>query len=107
MIAKTCEDFLEQEVYPHLDEIDDIRENPKLMPGILDKAGNWGYLGTSVPQEYGGLAWISTPPCWWLKKSGPFRGRGPFRTYGHRHVAHPVLWQRGAKEEIFAQAGHW
>ncbi|MBX2911519.1 MAG: acyl-CoA dehydrogenase family protein [Cyclobacteriaceae bacterium] len=55
MIAKTCEDFLEQEVYPHLDEIDDIKKNPKLMPGILDKAGELGLLGTSVPQEYGGF----------------------------------------------------
>lgn len=55
MIAKTCDEFLEQEVYPKLDEIDDIKNNPKLMPSILDKAGELGLLGTSVPQEYGGF----------------------------------------------------
>ncbi len=55
MIAKTCEDFLNQEVYPRLDEIDDIKNNPKLMPDILNKAGELGLLGTSIPQEYGGF----------------------------------------------------
>jgi alkylation response protein AidB-like acyl-CoA dehydrogenase len=54
MIAKTCKDFLKQEVYPRLDEIDS-QKDPKLMPSILDKAGELGLLGTSVPQEYGGF----------------------------------------------------
>lgn len=54
MIAQTCRDFLEQEVYPRLDEIDSMKD-PKLMPSILDKAGELGLLGTSVPQEYGGF----------------------------------------------------
>jgi len=54
MIANTCKDFLKQEVYPRLDEIDS-QKDPKLMPAILDKAGELGLLGTSVPQEYGGF----------------------------------------------------
>jgi alkylation response protein AidB-like acyl-CoA dehydrogenase len=54
MIAKTCKDFLKQEVYPRLDEIDS-QKDPKLMPSILDKAGELGLLGTSIPQEYGGF----------------------------------------------------
>jgi alkylation response protein AidB-like acyl-CoA dehydrogenase len=54
MIAQTCKDFLKQEVYPRLDEIDS-QKDPKLMPSLLDKAGALGLLGTSVPQELGGF----------------------------------------------------
>lgn len=54
MIAQTCKDFLQQEVLPRLDEIDSMKD-PKLMPSILDKAGELGLLGTSVPQELGGF----------------------------------------------------
>lgn len=54
MIAQTCREFLAQQVYPRLDEIDSMKD-PKLMPSILDKAGRLGLLGTSVPQEYGGF----------------------------------------------------
>src|SRR6187551_3097743 len=54
MIEQQCKDFLAKEVYPRLDEIDSMK-NPKLMPGILDKAGELGLLGTSVPQELGGF----------------------------------------------------
>jgi alkylation response protein AidB-like acyl-CoA dehydrogenase len=54
MIAQTCKDFLDSEVFPKLDAIDSMKD-PKLMPSILDKAGELGLLGTSVPQELGGF----------------------------------------------------
>ncbi len=54
MIAQTCKDFLKQEIYPRLSEIDS-QKDPKLMPSLLDKAGELGLLGTSVPQELGGF----------------------------------------------------
>jgi len=54
MIMQQCKDFLVKEVYPKLDEIDSMKD-PKLMPHILDKAGELGLLGTSVPQELGGF----------------------------------------------------
>lgn len=53
MIAQTCKDFLATEVLPKLDEIDSM-ENPELMPGLLDKAGELGLLGISVAEQYGG-----------------------------------------------------
>ena len=54
MIAQSCYDFLEQEVYPHVEEIDS-QKNPDLVPQLLDKAGELGLLGTSVPTELGGF----------------------------------------------------
>lgn len=54
MIQQQCTDFLAKEVWPRLDEIDSMKD-PKLMPSILDKAGELGLLGTSVPQELGGF----------------------------------------------------
>lgn len=54
MIEQQCKDFLAKEVWPRLDEIDSMKD-PGLMPSILDKAGELGLLGTSVPQELGGF----------------------------------------------------
>jgi alkylation response protein AidB-like acyl-CoA dehydrogenase len=54
MIEQQCKDFLAKEVSPKLDEIDSMK-NPKLVPSILDKAGELGLLGTSIPQELGGF----------------------------------------------------
>jgi alkylation response protein AidB-like acyl-CoA dehydrogenase len=54
MIMQQCKDFLAKEVWPRLDEIDSMKD-PKLMPSILDKAGELGLLGTSVPAELGGF----------------------------------------------------
>lgn len=53
MMKKTCEDFLQAEVLPHLDRIDKQEEG--LMPSIVEKAGELGILGISVPQDLGGL----------------------------------------------------
>lgn len=54
MIMQQCKDFLAKEVFPRLDEIDSMKD-PKLMPSLLDKAGELGLLGTSVPPELGGF----------------------------------------------------
>lgn len=53
MIAQTAVDFLAQEVWPHLDRIDQQEEG--LMPKLLEKAGELGLLGISVPEDYGGF----------------------------------------------------
>src|SRR5690554_3573968 len=51
MIASMCDDFIEQEVKPNLDRIDEMEEG--LMPSLLDKAGELGLLGLSVPERLG------------------------------------------------------
>ena len=53
MMKKTCEDFLQAEVSPNLERIDKQEEG--LMPSIVEKAGELGILGISVPQDLGGL----------------------------------------------------
>jgi len=53
MIAQTCRDFLAAEVWPNLDRIDSQEEG--LMPALMDKSGELGMLGVSIPEEYGGF----------------------------------------------------
>ena len=53
MIAQTCRDFLVAEVNPILDRIDNQEEG--LMQSLMDKAGELGLLGVSIPEEYGGF----------------------------------------------------
>ncbi|HET6224857.1 MAG TPA: acyl-CoA dehydrogenase family protein [Bacteroidia bacterium] len=53
MIAQTCRDFLAQHVEPNLNRIDAQEEG--LMVDLLNKAGELGLLGISVPEEYGGF----------------------------------------------------
>jgi len=53
MIAQMCDDFIDQEVYPVIDRIDSMEEG--LMVSLLDKAGELGMLGMSVPEELGGM----------------------------------------------------
>jgi alkylation response protein AidB-like acyl-CoA dehydrogenase len=54
MIAATCREFLEREIWTRLDEIDQAK-SPDLIASLMDKAGELGLLGTSVPEEYGGF----------------------------------------------------
>ncbi len=53
MIAKTCEDFVETEVAPNFNALDEHTEG--LIPSLLKKAGDLGLLGISVPEEYEGF----------------------------------------------------
>jgi alkylation response protein AidB-like acyl-CoA dehydrogenase len=53
MIAQMCQDFIDNEVFPNLDRIDSMEDG--LMVSILDKAGELGLLGISIPEELGGM----------------------------------------------------
>ncbi|MDG1160179.1 MAG: acyl-CoA dehydrogenase family protein [Flavobacteriales bacterium] len=53
MMKQTCLDFVNQEIVPLLERIEKQEEG--LMPSLLEKAGELGMLGISVPEELGGM----------------------------------------------------
>ncbi|WP_346243414.1 acyl-CoA dehydrogenase family protein [Shouchella clausii] len=53
MIARTTKDFVEKEVLPYVDEIE--QHQFQHTTRLLKKAGELGLLGADVPEEYGGL----------------------------------------------------
>ena len=53
MIRDMCDQFLDKEVYPKLDQIDALEKG--LMKSLVQKAGDQGLLSVSFPEEYGGL----------------------------------------------------
>ncbi len=53
MIAQTCQDFLDTEVFPVIDRVE--QQEPGLMPALLKKAGQLGLLGIAIPEEYEGF----------------------------------------------------
>jgi alkylation response protein AidB-like acyl-CoA dehydrogenase len=53
MIKDMCNQFLDAEIYPNLDRIDNLETG--LMKSLLTKAGEQGLLATSFPEEFGGL----------------------------------------------------
>lgn len=53
MVKDMCISFLDAEVIPILDRIDKLEQG--LMPSLVAKAGEQGLLGTSIPEQYGGL----------------------------------------------------
>jgi alkylation response protein AidB-like acyl-CoA dehydrogenase len=53
MIAETCRDFVDTEVMPNLDKID--AQEDGIARKLLNKAGELGLLGISIPEEYEGF----------------------------------------------------
>lgn len=53
MIAQTCQDFLEAEVYPNTENLE--KGDRELMKNILKKSGELGLMGIAIPEEFGGF----------------------------------------------------
>ena len=53
LIAQTAQEFIDQEVVPHTQEIEDKR--PGVLRDLLKKAAEVGLSATDVPQKFGGL----------------------------------------------------
>src|SRR5699024_10217258 len=54
MIAKTTEDFVDGEVLPLIDKLENHEFDNSV--DLLKKAGDLGLLSADIPEEYGGLA---------------------------------------------------
>jgi alkylation response protein AidB-like acyl-CoA dehydrogenase len=54
MIAASSREFIAREIWPRLNDIDNAK-SPELISSLMDKAGELGLLGTSVPEEFGGF----------------------------------------------------
>jgi hypothetical protein len=54
MVKEMCATFLETEVLPVVPKLDKM-EDKDLMPSLLKKAGELGLLGSSTPEDLGGL----------------------------------------------------
>jgi hypothetical protein len=53
MVKDMCLQFLSSEVIPVIERIDKMEAG--LMPSLMEKAGEQGLLGVSIPEAYGGL----------------------------------------------------
>ncbi|MCJ7448243.1 MAG: acyl-CoA dehydrogenase family protein [Bacteroidales bacterium] len=53
MIAQTCRDFIETEVYPNIEALE--KGDRELMKSLLKKSGELGLMGISIPEEFGGF----------------------------------------------------
>ena len=53
MMMDMCHQFLEKEVFPLLERID--QQEPGLLKSIMEKAAEAGLMGISIPEQYGGL----------------------------------------------------
>jgi alkylation response protein AidB-like acyl-CoA dehydrogenase len=53
MIAETTRQFIDNEVIPHIDELE--KHDWKLARELVRKAADLGLIGANIPEEYGGL----------------------------------------------------
>ncbi len=107
MIEQQCKDFLTKEVFPRLDEIDSMKD-AKLMPSLLDKAGELGLLGTSVPTEYGGFGmdFNTTMLVAEVIGGGHFGSGGALCAYRYRYVALLYIMATKSRRKISSQVGY-
>ncbi len=73
MIQSMVSDFIEKEIYPNLERIEQQEEG--LTVSLLKKAGELGLLGMAIPEEYGGFGKdfnTNTVMMETLSKSGSF-----------------------------------
>ena len=53
MMKAAVKEFIDREVWPHKEKFE--KKDYELTKSLMEKAGSLGFLGVSVPEEYGGL----------------------------------------------------
>lgn len=53
MMAQACQDFIDMEINPNIERMEKMEEG--FMSNLVEKAGELGLLGVSIPEEYEGL----------------------------------------------------
>ncbi len=83
LIGKTAEDFLNNEVQPHVERIESGDHD--LMRDLMRQAGELGLLGADVPEAYGGLGLPQTTCALIAEKLNPQQ------SFALTHEAHTVI----------------
>ena len=52
LVAESMTSFLDEKVFPKMNEIDEKKEG--LMKELLVEAGEYGFLGSDIPEKYDG-----------------------------------------------------
>jgi len=52
MMLEMCHQFMDMEILPNVDRVEKME--PGLVPALISKAGEYGLLGISIPEQYGG-----------------------------------------------------
>jgi alkylation response protein AidB-like acyl-CoA dehydrogenase len=55
MFRQMAFDFITSKIWPLVAKIDKQKENPELIPSLLEEAAELGMLGAGIPEEYGGM----------------------------------------------------
>ena len=76
-MARTAEEFVDREVLPRLDEIEEKKDG--VMPDLLRRAGELGLLMIDVPEAYGGLGLDKTTSMLVSERAAKLRARSASR----------------------------
>ena len=60
-MAPAARDFVDKEIIPRAAELDE--KKPGQIDGLVRKAGELGFLGVQVPEQYGGLGTSKAVAC--------------------------------------------
>ena len=68
MISDTARDFFIKEIHPVIDRLEAMEDGLTLE--LMKKAGELGFLGISVPQEYGGMEFDFNTETYFYEQMG-------------------------------------